>query len=76
MLCSNGAGKTTLKLKAISRANSSTGTLKFKGKRWRGCRPPTSSPAASRATVQEGQRLFAELSVPKNLQRGLSPGAE
>jgi branched-chain amino acid transport system ATP-binding protein len=64
----NGAGKSTL-LKAVSRAHPSTGRLEFKGRSLQGL-------AAHEVVAQgichcpEGRRLFAELSVSKNLELG------
>lgn len=64
----NGAGKTTL-LKAISRAISSTGILKFKDESLERI-PPYDVVARGICHCPEGRRLFPELSVLKNLQLG------
>ncbi|MBC7576320.1 MAG: ABC transporter ATP-binding protein [Tardiphaga sp.] len=64
----NGAGKTTL-LKAISRSIASTGTLEFKGQSLHAIEP-YNVVARGICHCPEGRKLFAELSVLKNLQLG------
>lgn len=64
----NGAGKTTL-LKAISRVLASTGMLRFNGNSL--ARMPAHKVVAEGIChCPEGRRLFAELTVEKNLRLG------
>lgn len=64
----NGAGKSTL-LKAISRTLPSSGTLDFKGKSLHG-QAPHQVVGLGVCHCPEGRRLFAELTVRKNLELG------
>lgn len=64
----NGAGKSTL-LKAISRTLPSSGTLDFKGKSLHG-QAPHHVVGLGVCHCPEGRRLFAELTVRKNLELG------
>src|ERR1019366_8282591 len=64
----NGAGKSTL-LKAISRTLPSSGTLDFNGLSLHGL-APHQVVGAGVCHCPEGRRLFAELTVRKNLELG------
>ena len=68
VLGANGAGKSTL-LKAIARAQPATGTLKFRDATLHG---DAAHQVVARGICHcpEGRRLFAELSVKKNLELG------
>jgi branched-chain amino acid transport system ATP-binding protein len=64
----NGAGKSTL-LKAISRSQTSTGTLMFQGASLQGL-PAHAVVGRGICHCPEGRRLFPELTVLKNLMLG------
>ncbi len=72
LLGANGAGKTTL-FRALSGLVPAEGTIRFDGHDVRTLRPPAIV-ALGIAQCPEGRKLFADLSVEKNLRLGAYVG--